>query len=76
MDTIHLEKKLMHAIFHHLLITELGWFERFSKVQGFSVLLLFLISLDLYTNFKHSHSAPAHTVGEGVGDFITCSDVM
>ena len=33
-------------------------------------------SLDLYANFKHSHSAPAYTVGEGVGDLITYSEVM
>ena len=25
-------------------------------------------SLDLYTKFKHSHSAPAYTVGEGMRD--------
>ena len=38
------------------------------------------LQLDLYTNFKHTHSAPAYTVGEGVGeavgDLIAFSDVM
>ena len=83
------------AIFHHLLITLRVAWKIFSirNVKGFSTPLLFLgshwlslmyivksPSLDLYTNFKHSHSAPAYTVGEGVGeavgDLIAFSDVM
>ena len=28
------------------------------------------LSLDWYTNIKQSHTVPAHTVGEGMGDLI------